>query len=107
MATGTFLRFAVSDAVRFKLKLVAPAVAGQPFTVVVSAVVSRGRVDPYYQGSVTLAAAGLTGQTSGTFGPSDLGKKAFTLTLPAAGKVAMTATDDLGAAVVGKLTVKV
>jgi hypothetical protein len=36
-----------------------------------------------------------------------LGKKSFTVTLPTAGKVALTIADSLSAGVVGKLTVKV
>jgi hypothetical protein len=75
--------------------------------VTVTAVDAKGKVDLYYFGSVNLAGAGLTGQTSGTFGASDLGKKTFTLTLPTAGKLALTITDALSADVIGKLTVKV
>jgi streptogramin lyase len=107
LASATSLPFDVSDAVRFKVQVSAPVVAGQPFTVVVTAVDALGRVDPYYLGSVNLTGTGLTGQTAGTFAPTDKGKKAFTLKLPTAGKVVLTVTDTLSAGVVGKLTVTV
>jgi hypothetical protein len=99
--------FTASAAVRFKIKLMSPAVAGQPFTVMVTALDSKGRVDPYYLGAVNLSAAGLSGQTSGAFSSFDQGKKSFSITLSGAGKLVLTVTDTLSAAVVGKLTVTV
>jgi hypothetical protein len=107
LAPATSLPFVVSDAVRFKVQVSAPVVAGQPFTVTVTAVDALGRVDPYYLGSVDLTGTGLTGQTTGTFAPVDAGKKRFTLTLPTAGKVVLTVTDALSTTVVGKLTITV
>jgi streptogramin lyase len=107
LTSATSRPFAVSNAVKFRVTVSGPVRAGKPFTVTVSAVDSLGRVDPYYLGSVDLTGIGLAGQTSGTFGPKDRGKKRFTLTLPSAGKVAVTVTDSLSAGVFGKLTLTV